>query len=212
MRWLGHPMSRGYATSGWWPRPVPRPRQLTHYTEDDGQEITNLAFSADGSYLVYVRGGDHDANWPDGLQPDPDASTSKPEVQVWSINLKDGSQKLLGDGDEPAVAPDSRRVAFIHLPERSVWWAPLDGSAKAERLFFDRGRAEELQWAPDGKALAFVSGREDHSFIGIYRDGKTEVQYLAPSTGLDSMPRWSPDGKALAFVRLPGTAARRSLS
>jgi dipeptidyl aminopeptidase/acylaminoacyl peptidase len=185
--------------------PGSQARELTHYTEDDGQEISNLAFSADGTYLVYVRGGDHDANWPDGLQPDPDASTTKPEVQVWSINLEDGTQKLLGDGDEPEVAPDSRRVAFIHLPERSVWWAPLDGSAKADRLFFDRGRAEGLRWSPDGKALAFVSGRDDHSFIGIYRDGKTAVQYLAPSTSLDFMPRWSPDGKALAFVRLPGT-------
>jgi len=180
-------------------------RELTHYTEDDGQEITQLAFSVDGSYLVFVRGGDHDANWPDSLQPDPDASTTKPEVQLWSINLKDGTQKLLSDGDEPAISPDSRRVAFIHLPERAVWWAPLDGSAKAEHLFFDRGKAEGLQWSPDGKALAFVSGRDDHSFIGIYRDGNPQVQYLNPSTGLDFMPRWSPDGKALAFVRLPGT-------
>ena len=180
------------------------PRQLTHYTEDDGQEIGNLTLSAEGGYLVYVRGGDHDANWPDGLQPNPGSSTAKPEMQVWCINLKDGSQKLVGDGDAPAVSPDGLRVAFIHLPERSVWSAPLDGSAKAERLFFDRGRADDLQWAPDGKALAFVSDRDDHSFIGIYRDGKADIEYLAPSTGQDSMPRWSPDGSRIAFVRQPG--------
>src|SRR5579859_1671169 len=82
--------------------PGAAPQQLTHYTEDDGQEISHLAFSADGSYLVYVRGGDHDANWPDGLQPDPASGTSKPEMQVWCISLKDGSQKLVGDGDAPA--------------------------------------------------------------------------------------------------------------
>lgn len=180
------------------------PQQLTHYSEDDGREIGNLAFSADGSYLVYVRGGDHDANWPGALEPNPDSSTTMPGMQLWCVNLKDGSQKLVGDGDTPAVSPDSRRVAYIHLPERSVWWAPLDGSTKPERLFFDRGKADDLQWSPDGKALAFVSDRDDHSFIGIYRDGRADIQYLAPSTTQDTMPRWSPDGGRVAFVRQPG--------
>src|SRR5579859_1785481 len=35
--------------------PSAAPRQLTHYSEDDGQEIGNLAFSGDGSYLINVR-------------------------------------------------------------------------------------------------------------------------------------------------------------
>ena len=38
------------------------PRQATQFTEDDGQEITQLTFSPDGATLVFVRGGDHDAN------------------------------------------------------------------------------------------------------------------------------------------------------
>src|SRR3977135_2865808 len=44
--------------------PAFTPLQLTQYSEDDGQEITQLTFSPDGTRLVYVRGGDHDANWP----------------------------------------------------------------------------------------------------------------------------------------------------
>src|SRR5262245_57849931 len=34
-------------------------RKITSYTEDDGQEVTQLSFSADGKMIVYVRGGDH---------------------------------------------------------------------------------------------------------------------------------------------------------
>ena len=35
------------------------PRRITSYREDDGQELTQLAFSSDGQTIVYVRGGDH---------------------------------------------------------------------------------------------------------------------------------------------------------
>jgi len=177
------------------------PRQLTHYAADDGQEITQLSFSPDGAYLLFVRGGDHDANWPEPLEPNPDSMTQKPAVQIWSINLKDGSQALVSDGDAPAISPDSTRVAFIR--DHAVWWAPLSGG-KAQALFFDRGHASGLAWSPDSKALVFVSGREDHSFIGIYRDDKTPIQYLSPSTHHDFMPRWSLDGTRVAFVRVPG--------
>ena len=179
------------------------PRQLTHYSADDGQELTQLQFSPDGAYLVFVRGGDHDANWPESLEPNPDSIPVKPSVQIWSMNLKDGSQVLLGDGDAPAIAPDSTRLAFIHIPDHTVWSVPLNGG-KAEALFFDRGRASDLSWSPDGKTLAFVSGRDDHGFIGLYRDDKTPIEYLSPSTSHDFMPQWSPDGTHIAFVRMPG--------
>src|SRR5256714_4222427 len=33
-------------------------RQLTRYTEDDGQEISALIFSPDGNWIAYVRGGE----------------------------------------------------------------------------------------------------------------------------------------------------------
>jgi len=32
-------------------------RQLTQYNADDGQEITDLQFSADGKWIICVRGG-----------------------------------------------------------------------------------------------------------------------------------------------------------
>ena len=181
-----------------------RAREVTHYRHDSGQEITWLQFSDDGEYLVYVRGGDHDANWPVPLEPDPSASPVQPHMQVWSVALRGGAPRDLGKGDAPAVRPDSREVAFVRRPDHSVWVAPIDGGAKAHRLFFDIGADSSLRWSPDGSSLAFVSDRGDHGFIGIFRDDSTPLEFLLPTTSRDLMPRWSPHGRRIAFVRLPG--------
>ncbi|MGB6487140.1 MAG: prolyl oligopeptidase family serine peptidase [Steroidobacteraceae bacterium] len=179
-------------------------RRVTNYSGDVGQEITYLQFSHDGKYLVYVLGGDHDANWPEAIEPDPAAGPQQPQMQVWAVALSGGAPRALGEGDAPVVAPDNHRVAFIHMPEESVWQAPIDGSDKAQRLFFDLGRNSDLRSSPDGKSLAFVSNRGDHGFIGVYRDSNTPIEYLLPSTSNDAEPRWSPDGSRIAFVRTPG--------
>src|SRR6202012_2718028 len=59
-----------------------KPTRVTQYTEGDGQEITQLTFSPDGARLIFVRGGDHDANWPaeGNLAPDPASSPTGPKV------------------------------------------------------------------------------------------------------------------------------------
>jgi dipeptidyl aminopeptidase/acylaminoacyl peptidase len=179
------------------------PKQLFTSGADDGQELSDLVISSDDTHVVYVRGGDHDANWTVPLQPNPASSPVQPQMQIWSVATSGGAPKLLGDGDAPAITPDGTRVAFVDA-SGAVQIAPVEGSVAAKRLFFDRGQDSELQWSPDGSALAFVSTRTDHSFIGIYRNDTTPIEYLAPSTSQDLMPRWSPDGRSVAFVRLPG--------
>src|SRR5678816_34196 len=47
-------------------------RRITSYKDDDGQELTHLAFSSDGKMIVYVRGGDHGSGRPgDDGPPNP---------------------------------------------------------------------------------------------------------------------------------------------
>lgn len=181
-----------------------RARRVTPYADDDGQELTNLAFTRDGRTIVYVRGGDHGSNWDaeGNLQPNPNSSPVQPRMQVWSVSIAGGAPKLLGEGDAPVVSPDGSRVAFVNT--KRIWIAPADGSRPAEQAFFARGTSESPRWAPDGRALAFVSERDDHSFIGIYVEAATPVRYLSPSTSRDSDPVWSPDGKTIAFIRMPG--------
>ncbi len=179
------------------------PRQITQYKEDDGQEITQLTFSPDGRTLIYVRGGDHDANWaaPGDLAPDPNSSVEQPKVTIWLASLGGGAPLKIAEGDAPKL---SARGQLAYIAEHAVWSVPLDGKSKPAKLFFDHGRDNDLQWSPDGSQLAFVSNREDHALIGIYRLKDGFLSWPAPSTDKASFPRWSPDGRQIAFVRRAG--------
>ena len=184
-----------------------QPRQLTHYTADDGQELTQLTFSADGSQLLYVRGGDHDANWPaqGNLAPNPDNSPSEAKVTIWSVSLADAASTPLqvAEGDSPAL---SSKGQLAYVKEGQIWTAPLPSASnvagKPQRLFFDRGKDNTPLWSQDGTRLAFVSDRGDHSFVGVYTSSQP-LLYLSPSTSFDSGPVWSPDGNSIAFMRQP---------
>jgi dipeptidyl aminopeptidase/acylaminoacyl peptidase len=179
-------------------------RKVTSYAADDGQELTSLSFTPDGKTIVYVRGGDHGSNWPaeGNLMPDPASSPLQPKVQIWAVAAAGGAPKLIADGDEPVISPAGDRVAFTK--DRRIWIAPLDGSKPAEQAFFARGNSESPVWSPDGRKLAFVSNRDDHSFIGVFMSSAEPIRYVSATTSRDSEPLWSADGGSVLFMRQPG--------
>src|SRR5438132_8782017 len=92
----------------------------------------------------------------------------------------------------------------VWAAHKQLWIAPVSGATPAHQLTDLRGENSSPRWSPDGREIAFVSSRGDHSFIAIYDFGRDSVRYLAPSADRDVSPRWSPDGKRIAFMRLPG--------
>jgi len=173
-------------------------RAVTSYTEDDGREIAELTWTQDGRAILYTRGGDfetlHEA-------PNPRSNPQGAEQDVWVVSLEGGPPRKLGEGHSPAVPPQGDVVAFVY--KEQVWFAKLDASEKPAQLIHARGKVESLRWSPDGMSLAFVSAREDHSFIGVYGTLQKDLHYLDPSVDRDAEPVWSPDGKQIGFLRLP---------
>ena len=153
-----------------------RSRQITQYTQDDGQDVGELAWTPDGKAIVYVRGGDFEN---DGTYPNPSSAPEGVEQDVWVVSLEGGAPRKLAEGHSPAVSPKGDGVAYIFKDQ--VWLVKLAAGAKPEQLIHDKGKCDSLDWSPDGSSLAFVSRRGDHSFVGVYNAASKNLIYLDPS-------------------------------
>ena len=174
--------------------------KITGFTEDDGQELTSLSVSDDGKWIVFVRGGDHGGR--DGGPVNASSSPVAPKMQILSIPFVGGNTVTIGEGDYPVIAPNSKDLIFSSGGQIKI--AAIDGSAPAKNLFYAKGNNSGYKWSPDGSKIAFVCNRTDHSFIGIYKNQSTPVQWLLPSFARDHSPAWSPDGSEITFIRTPG--------
>ncbi|WP_316797247.1 S9 family peptidase [Pedobacter agri] len=175
--------------------------KITNYNEDDGQELTSLSISADGKWIVFVRGGDHGGR--DGGPVNAASSAIAPKVEVFTIPFAGGKVNLIAEGDYPLISPKSNQLLFAKGGQ--IFLSPIDGSSSAKNIITIKGTNSAYKWSPDGEKVAFVSNRTDHSFIGIYQEQKTPIKWILPSFSKDNAPVWSPDGNSIAFIRIQGT-------
>jgi dipeptidyl aminopeptidase/acylaminoacyl peptidase len=189
-------------------------RQVTYYQGDDGQDIFAVKLTPDGKTVVYARGSEVSS---EGHVANPTTEIKEPKQQVWAADVETGKPRLLGDMGCPEedcediqLSPDGLSAVWVG-PKNHLWISNVAADKPAHQLTELRGEENEPQWSPDGKHLAFRTGRKDHAFIAIFDFPEQRVRYVAPSVDRDFAPRWSPDGKQLVFIRTPGTEAHLPL-
>lgn len=178
-------------------------KAITSNSADDGQEISAIALSRDGRFIIYVRGGAPNRN---GERPNPLHDPDGVEQAIWRISTEGGKAERLADGSSPAISPDGKQLAFIRQGQLHLM--DLGQGASSPRRVQSNGIAGSPVWAPDGSKISFASERQTHGFIGIFSLSSNSIRYLDPSVDRDSGVVWSPDSTQVAFVRSPSPIAR----
>jgi dipeptidyl aminopeptidase/acylaminoacyl peptidase len=113
----------------------------------------------------------------------------------------------IGRVSDPQISPDGKEVAFVvtyysketNRGNSDIWIVPFSGG-EPTKLTNDKAADFHPRFSPDGKKLAFISGRSGKAQIWILPlDGGEAMQLTNLWTGASSV-EWSPDGKYLAFV------------
>jgi dipeptidyl aminopeptidase/acylaminoacyl peptidase len=182
------------------------PMRLTSFTKDDGIMMSGVKISDDGSTVIFIRGG---APNREGWFANPSADPNGPDHAVWAARTVGGSAFRVVDANNPELAPDGSAILFVK--EGQIYRAKVSSVRPATDV--DRGEKPFItEWgvqsgpkfSPDGKKIAYVSTRTDHSFIVVYDIATRAVKYMSPSVDYDTLPLWLPDSKHLMFMRRPG--------
>ena len=161
--------------------PTSTPRVLTPHPV----EPTGLAWSRDGQSVIFATG-----------TPGP--------VRLWRMWV-DGRRaaarvEIAGESVEfPATAATRDRLAFSQFAWDSHLYR-FNGGLPVEEVAPSSSFETDPHFSPDGRRLAFASGRSGHVQIWVAAaDGSNARQLTHNTRQWPGSPSWSPDGGSIAF-------------
>lgn len=124
------------------------------------------------------------------------------------LNLEDYYK--IENASAPAISPDGRWVVFVrnsiieadNQRHTELWLSPADASSPPVRLSNPAANASAPKWSPDGKLLAFRSGRRggaDGDIWFLRMDPREGEPFQIPGVG--GAPLFSPDNHWIAFTK-----------
>ena len=103
-----------------------------------------------------------------------------------------------------AFSPDGQWVAYVSLPDNSLWRSKLDGSQRLQ-LTYPPGLATLPSWSPDSSRIAFTDNTIGKSWSArvISAQGGSSEPLLPDGSGAADF-NWSPDGSQIIYSYAPG--------
>ncbi len=108
---------------------------------------------------------------------------------------------------EPQLSPDGAYVAYVvsradfneNGYNSDIWLARVD-ARDSVRLTNSPRRDSHPRWSPDGRKIAFISGRDGKDQVWMISPFGGEAEKITDAkAGVQSF-EWSPDGKRIAFL------------
>ena len=122
--------------------------------------------------------------------------------RLWRISVSSGKSELLDVPPaalNPTIARLTGRLVYTRYIEDQDLWILHPGS-QPERFALSTYLDVSAEFSPDGRKIAFSSGRSGQPRIWVMNSDGTGLVALTKPTGrLQGSPRWSRDGRRIAF-------------
>ncbi len=135
---------------------------------------------------------------------------SKNSSELWRISLS-GSRTprrldFAGDHvEQVALSRQGNRLAYVRdLEDSNIWRLDLHGpggkATHPTNLISSTWNELVPQYSPDGRRIAFISGRSGHHEVWVCEsDGSNPLKLTSMQGQETGSPHWSPDGKRIVF-------------